>query len=121
MLILINHNCLWLPQLRLKSLNHHVNNLLHIHFKLHALRQLLLLQQEHVFETLIMPHYLTKNEDGDFLAQTRRQLIQELPQLVLLKLGTLSVYEEVSDLVLELRRQVHLLHGCVCNINLFLK
>ena len=64
---------------------------------------------------------LTEDKDRDFLLQAGADFVEKLVQLLLLLLRALSEDQEFSHFLLEVGRQVKLLHGSVSYVDLVLE
>ena len=110
-----------LLELSLELGDHHRDDLLDIDLDVHGPGELLLLDLEDSVESLVLLDDLAEDQDRHLLLERRRDHLQELLQLVLLRLCALSEDQELSHSVLENSGEVHLLHGGVRDIDLLLE
>ena len=80
-----------------------------------------MLVREYFLESWVVYDNFTEYSNSHLLLKTWRNHVDEALQLILLRFGTDGEDKETSDIFLKERRQVHVLHGCVSNIDLLLK
>ena len=108
-------------EVRFELLDHQGDDIIQFYCELHVFLDLLLFVQEYFQEAFVHLNVLTEDQDRDFLLQAGADFVEKLVQLLLLLLRALSEDQEFSHFLLEVCRQVKLLHGSVSYVDLVLE
>ena len=118
---LVDDDGLRLHEIWLKLLDHNGDNVVQLNRQLHVFLDLLPFVQEHFQQAFVHLDVLTEDENRYFFFQTWTDVLEELIQLLLLLFRALSEDQEFSHLLLEVGRELKLLHRSVSNIDLVLE